>query len=351
MMNRSTSRSSRPRLEDVARAAGVSKAAASYVLNGNGRIAEDTRERVLAAAATIGYSVHRPARQVATGQTAALGAVLSPTRYESEIPNYYVAELLAGVEEEARSRSLAVHVTRWTGRVPAMALDGSVDGLLFLGGAFEPARLALAPLPAVLVGTSFPELELDAVLADNRRGMYLATRHLLEAGCVRPALVNGPDHAPTSDSKWLGFRDALKERGIRPDAFQVVFAEFSPEAGYHWTSRMLREPDVPDGLVVGDDAIAVGVLQAAEDMRVAVPEGLAIVGYGDSDVGQVLRPALSSVRVFQRRMGRLAVSRLVDRLEGRTDGYVRILVGPELVPRGSSVKEAKGGDTEQFGSE
>jgi LacI family transcriptional regulator len=114
---------------------------------------------------------------------------------------------------------------------------------------------------------------------------------------------------------------------------------------------MLREPDVPDGLVVGDDAIAVGVLQAAEDMRVAVPEGLAIVGYGDSDVGQVLRPALSSVRVFQRRMGRLAVSRLVDRLEGRTDGYVRILVGPELVPRGSSVKEAKGGDTEQFGSE
>lgn len=290
-----------------------------------------------AAAAHLGYSAHRAARQVATGQAATVGAVLSPTRHEGETPNYYVAELLAGVEDEARRRQLGVRVEMWDGSVPPMANDRSVDGLLYLGGAFDPATLARVELPAVLVGTSFSEVEIDAVLADNRRGTHLATSHLLAAGRQRPALLNGPHHAPTSDSKWLGFRDALKHRGLLPDGFEVVFADFTTEAGYE-VARQLLAASAPDGLVVGDDAIAAGALHAAQDLGIEVPAQLAIVGYGDSELGRMLRPALSSVRVFQRRMGCLAVSRLADRLRGRADGCIRILVGPELVVRESSMK-------------
>jgi LacI family transcriptional regulator len=321
----------------------VSKTAVSYALNGTGRLGEDTRQRVQTAAAELGYRVHRAAREVATGQAGAIGAVLSPTRHEGETPNYYVAELLAGVEDEARRKQLAVQVAMWDGHTPPMAADGSVDGLLYLGGAFDPAVLAQVALPAVLVGTSFSEVEMDAVLADNRRGIYLAASHLLAAGCRRLALLNGPHHAPTSDSKWLGFRDALKQRSLDPDGFEVVFTDFLPEAGYEAGRRLLEGGSPPDGLVVGDDAIAVGALHAAQDLGIEVPAQLGVVGYGDSELGRMLRPALSSVRVFQRRMGRLAVRRLADRLRGRAEGYIRILVGPELVVRESSRLGAKGG--------
>lgn len=335
MVERSSGRSARVSLTDVAVAAGVSKSAVSYALNGNGRVAEETRLRVREAAERLGYRPYLPARRMATGPSGALGAVLSPTRREGETPNYYVAELLDGAEQEARAGGLSLRVTMWAGEVPAMCADGTVDGLLYLGGAFDPGALALPSLPTVLVGTSFSQLACDAVLADNRRGMYLSTRHLLETGRRRPALLNGPDSAPTSDGKWLGFRDALHEAGLPAAAFPVVNADFSPDAGYE-AARALLETGEVDGLVTGDDAICVGALHAARDLGIAVPGRLALVGYGDSPTGAMLRPRLSSVRVFQRDMGALAVRRLLERLEGRTSEVVRILVGPELIVRESS---------------
>lgn len=335
MVERSSRRSARVSLTDVAVAAGVSKSAVSYALNGNGRVAEETRLRVREAAERLGYRPHLPARGVAGGRAGALGAVLSPTRHQGETPNYYVAELLDGVEEEARGQGLSLRVTMWAGEVPAMSADASVDGLLYLGGAFDPGAVALPSLPTVLVGTSFSQVACDAVLADNRRGMYLATRHLLERGRRRPALINGPATAPTSDAKWLGFRDALDQGGLAPESFSVVNADFSADAGYLAACSLIEGGDV-DGLVTGDDTIAVGALQAARDLGVAVPERLALVGYGDSPTAGMLRPGLSSVRVFQRDMGALAVRRLLERLAGRTGGLVRILVGPELIVRESS---------------
>jgi DNA-binding LacI/PurR family transcriptional regulator len=337
-VERSSRRSSRVRLEDVALAAGVSKSAASYALSGNGRVGAETVERVREAAKMLGYRAHRPAQEMSSGQTRTVGAILSPTRHEGETPNYYVAELLAGVEDEARSRGLAVRVTMWAGEIPAIAVDGSVDGLLYLGGAFDPRLLDRGGAPTVLVGTSFSQVGCDAVLADNRRGGYLATSHLLAAGCRQLALLNGPGSAPTSDGKWLGFRDALQDWGLPPDAFPVSHGEFSPEAGYEMARAALAAARGIDGIVAGDDPIAIGALHAAQDLGIAVPEELRITGYGDSPTGRMLRPQLSSIRVFQREMGRLGVRRLLDRLHGGVGGSVRILVGPELVVRESSGK-------------
>lgn len=326
----------RAKLEDVARQAGVSKAAASYVLNGTGRVGQDARRRVEDAARRLGYRAYRPARDMASGVAAAIGAVLSPTRHEGEVPNYFVAELLAGAEEEARRHRYQLRVAMWDGRVPGMARDGSVGALLYLGGAFPPEAVAATPLPSVLVGTSFPRLGTDAVLADNVRGAYLAARHLLDAGCRRVGLVNGPATAPTSGSKWLGVRQALTEAGTTLDDGAVADAEFSADAGWDAARALLTGPRPPDGLLAADDTIAAGVLHAARDLGIGVPSELAVVGYGDGPLAAVTRPALSSVRVFQRRMAALAVRRLLERLREPVDGYVRTMVEPDLIVRRSS---------------
>lgn len=322
------------RLEDVARAAGVSKATVSYALNGGGGIALETRERVLDVAAQLGYRPRRRRGGAPHGGT--LGAILSPTRAEGETPNYYVAELLEGVEAGARRAGLELQVAMWNGSLPEMARSPHVQGLLFLGGAFPPDVLCSLDKPIVLVGTFFPQLACDVAMTDNRRAAYLATRHLIQAGRGRVGLVNGPAHAATSDGKWLGFRDALREARREQDPALVSAADFLPAQGYEAGRRLLEARDRPDGLFVGDDEIALGVLQAAADLGLRVPEDLAVVGFGDSPMARMLRPELSSIRVFQRRMGRTATQRLLTRLLGGAESPVRMLLEPELVVRGSS---------------
>jgi DNA-binding LacI/PurR family transcriptional regulator len=329
----------RPRLEDLAREVGISRTAVSYVLNGRPGVSEETRQRVLRAVERIGYRHPRASRGSSPGEGGGtLGAALSPTRHQGETPNYFVAELLAGVEKEARGHGFQINVEMWTpGRSPGSL--GAVQGMLFLGGAFDPAAITSVPVPSVLVGTSFAQVPTDSVLADNRRGIYLSTAHLLQQGLRRLALLNGPPHAGTTSSKQVGFLDAFRERELPWNAADMPQLEFSVAAGEEMTRALLNSSTPPDGVVAGDDVIAIGALHAAQELGVRVPDELAIVGFGDSPAGALLRPALSTVHVFQEEMGRLAVRRLLDRL-GDVSGsapYVRSLVSPTLVVRESSV--------------
>lgn len=329
----------RPRLQDLAREVGISRTAVSYVLNGRPGVSEETRRRVLQAVERIGYRHPRASRGSSPGESGGtLGAALSPTRHQGETPNYFVAELLAGVEQEARRHGFQVNVEMWTpGRSPGSL--GSVQGMLFLGGAFDLAAITEVPVPSVLVGTSFAQAPTDSVLADNRRGTYLSTAHLLGRGLRRLALLNGPPHAGTTSSKQVGFLDAFRERELPWNAADMPQLEFTAEAGEEMTRTLLSSSTPPDGIVAGDDVIAIGALHAAQELGVRVPDELAIVGFGDSPAGALLRPALSTVHVFQEEMGRLAVRRLLDRL-GDVSGSapcVRSLVSPTLVVRESSV--------------
>lgn len=320
-------------LTQVAAAAGVSKAAASYAMNGQPGVAEDTRQQVLAAAAELGY---RPKRAAADRGTTTIGAVLAPAVDNPETPNYYAAELLAGAEGEARRHDFQLQVQVWDRTSPHLA-DTGLAGLLYLGGTFPAWLLIRTPMPAVLVGTFFPQWPYDAVLADNSRGAYLATSHLLRRGQSRVGFINGPATTRTSELKLLGYREALAEADLTLDERRIRAADFSIDSGYRAAMDLFEhESPPPDALFVADDQIAIGVMQALADRGLAVPDDVAVIGYGDNPACAAVRPAMSTVRVFQQRMGGLGVRALIDRLGGRLHESVRILVGPEVVSRNSS---------------
>ena len=333
--------SAKPTLDDLARAAGISRTAASYALNHRPGVSDETRRHVLDVAGRIGYRHQGRSRRARPRLAGTLGAALSPTRHRGETPNYYVAELLAGAEGEAHRQRFQVNVEMWAPERGPEIPEGT-DGMLFLGGAFDPDAIARVDVHAIVVGTSFPQLQIDAVLADNRQGVYLAASHLLDQGCRRVALLNGPASAATTNSKLIGYQDALQERGLEQDPSDVALAEFSVEAGEEAARALLRRRRRPDGIVAGDDVIAIGALHAAADLGIAVPEDVAIVGFGNSPTSSLLRPPLSSIDVFLQQMGQIAVRRLIDRLAAPdTDQpYVRSLVSPRLVVRGSSAEES-----------
>lgn len=331
----------KPTLDDLARAAGISRTAASYALNGQPGVSAETRRHVVEVASRIGYRHQGRTRQPRPGRAGNLGAALSPTRHRGETPNYYVAELLAGAEGEARRQRFQVNVEMWTPERGPEVPEGT-DGMLFLGGAFDPDVIARVNVPAIIVGTSFPQLRIDAVLADNRQGVHLAASHLLDQGCQRVALLNGPARAATTNSKLIGYQDALQERGLEWRRSDVKQVEFSVEAGEEAARSLLSRPERPDGIVAGDDVIAIGALHAAAGLGIRVPEDVAIVGFGNSPTSALLRPPLSSIDVFLQQMGQIAVRRLLDRLgaPGTEQPYVRSLVNPRLIVRGSSAGAA-----------
>jgi DNA-binding LacI/PurR family transcriptional regulator len=300
---------------------------------------------VLQVAKDLGYVVRsRPATDSARDRATRIGAVLSPTvnthgeplpEYVNN-PNYYVGELLAAVQEEAEALDFQLDVAVWDGAPPAMVRDGDVAGLLFLGGSFPRDLEAGSPPHAVLVGTSLPHSRFDAVLADNRTGSYLAVEHLIERGSRRIALINGPDRTMTSENKRQGHREALTVHGLEAHDELVKVGDFTVATGYRLAQELLERDQRPDAIFVADDPMAIGALQALADHGVRVPDDVAVVGYGDSAAGQFTRPALSTVRVFQRRMGVLGIRRLVECIRGEAEERVRILVSPTLVVRESS---------------
>jgi len=187
-----------------------------------------------------------------------------------------------------------------------------------------------------MVGTALPRSLLDAVVADNREGAHLAVCHLLDIGRTRVALINGPARTLTSDEKLSGYLQAHREHGLEPDPALRAAGDFTIGSGYDLTKELFSGRDRPDALFVADDPMAIGALQALGDLGISVPDVVAIVGYGDSPLGTSVRPALSTIRVFQKRMGVLATRRLIERLRGDAEEQIRLLVTPSLVVRGSS---------------
>lgn len=314
-------------LSVIAKTTGYSTATVSHALNGSGRVSPETRERIRQVAEGLGYETPRRRR---TAQTRTIAVVLSANTHEDQTPNYYVGDLLAGVEAAARARGIEVMIGFWDEQRPTILANTALGGVLYLGGDFDPSELKQVPIPGVIVGSYLPGLQLPAVLADNRRGAYLATKALLDTGCHTIALANGQVTAPTSGDKYLGYCDALHEAGRQVDHSLVVHVDFSISGGLNAGRQLLDGSRKIEGIVAGDDPIAVGILQFAWRQGIDVPGELAIIGYGDGAMSRESEPALSTVQVHRREMAKAAVDLLTTK-EGQRPRFAhRVLLPPSL---------------------
>lgn len=322
-----------PSLSVIAEAAGVSTATVSHALNDSGRVSPDTRIRVQKIARELGYETPRRRR---SSRMRTLAVVLSANGHEDQTPNYYVGELLANVEAAARTKDIEVMIGFWHEQRPTILTNSAIGGVLYLGGDFDAAELGQVRLPGVIVGSYLPGLQLPAVLADNRRGAYLATVALLEAGCRRIALANGQATAPTSGDKYLGYCDALHEAGIAVDPALVTHGDFSMAGGIEAGRALLGGQLGVDGVLAGDDPIAMGIIQTAWLQGIDVPGELSVIGYGDSAMSRESDPALSTVQVHRREMANVAVELLMGEEFEHSPGFAeRRLILPTVHRRGT----------------
>jgi len=317
-------------IRDVANQAGTSVAAVSAVVSGspnqNIRVGRKTRERILTAAAELGYRPNPLAKGLVTGKSGMIGLVFPYSRAFTD-GNPFAALIMSGVFEEVirEQYNVMLHTAigeDWSSADEKDLLDPRVDGLLLvIPGPHSPsiARCRQAGFPYVALVYAPDDLEVFAVNADEVAGGRLATEHLLQIGHRKIAHLMGDPKIATSEPRKCGYLEAMEAAGAPINPRWMVPAGFGDMGGYYAMKTLLDLPPSrrPTAVFAANDLCAEAALRAIHEAGARVPEDMAIVGYDDTRFAAMTRPPLTSVHMPIYEMGMLATQMLIAQVEGR----------------------------------
>lgn len=331
---------------DVARVAGVSQATVWAVLSGKKFVSEDLRNRVLAAVAELDYQTDELARGLKTRQSGTVGVVI-PTLTS---PTWNL--VLVGVEETLAEHGLTMLLShanedyQLERHVLGVLRRRRVDGLL-VAPAGPQSRLALeslirAGIPVVMNTRYLPELEADAVIADERGGSRALVSHLLGLGRRRIGMIGVPEWSPSGAARLAGYREALSLHGVPLHKGLEMQGRSSEEKGYALASQLLDLPQPPDAIFASTHVMTMGALRCLRQRGIRVPDDIALVSFNDLPWSQHIDPPLTTVQLPQRELGATAAQLLVQRLRGDGPPEPRLVVLPTtlVVRRSCGAPEA-----------
>lgn len=329
-------------MKDVARAAGVSVGTVSNVLNRPEAVAEETRSRVQAAIAELGYVRNDSARQLRAGRSRTVAVVVL------DVANPFFTDVVRGAEPLIESAGGVVTVcdsgedVRRERRHLEILEEQRVLGLLITPvddtSSSWIERLSGHDIPLVLVDRGAGRHPHCSVAVDDVHGGRLAGRHLADRGHARIAFVGGPASIPQVADRLAGCREVCEERGVALEVFTTAGLNFA--AGREAVEQMLGLEERPTAMFCANDLVALGALQALTMHGVKVPQECAIIGYDDIDFAAAAAVPLSSVRQPRSQLGRTAAQLLFDEIgEGPGHTHRNVVFQPELVARASTAQE------------
>jgi LacI family transcriptional regulator len=320
-------------IRTVARRAGVSTATVSRVFEGITPVADATRANVIATASEMGYSPRSRSRRRVAARYEAHGLVLA------DLAGSYDSELVLGYESAAaelgQSVALVVARRRYDASGMLRALAKRVDGMV-IGANTVPDSVAhdlARGLPVVVLAR--PDVAgCGSVRVDNRESAAALTAHLIQHGRLHLVFVGDPDISPDMSERYAGFRTAhlLANVPLRRPPLRVPLVE---GAGVQVAEDILRRRVKVDGLVCGNDDIALAIMKRLQDNGFHLPDDLAVVGWDDVVAARYISPGLTTVRQPIRDLGRLAAAQLHARIAGEQPA-VRAQVLPTKVVLRSS---------------
>jgi len=327
----------RPTIRDVARLAGVSHQTVSRVINKSDDVTAETRDRVDSAIVELGYRPSAIARSMARGETHTL-ACISPN-----LTDYTFASIIEGAEREARGQgyfllsSSAESATGFEALVEELVGHGRVDGLLIINPyADDRHRLIPGAFPLVFVGAHARGEPISSVCLDDEAAARAATRHLLDSGCRRIALITGPLAEDCSVDRRTGFLQALEAAGLAFDHGLEVEGDWSATSGREALLGLARQRMLPDAVFAQNDRMALGVLHAARDLGLRVPEQLAVIGVDDMPLATHFDPPLTTMRQDMPDIGRQAARLLIEIIRNPEAPMLDVKLPAELVIRQST---------------
>lgn len=292
----------RPTMQDIARRAGVTKAAVSFALNGRPGVSEATRRRILAIAEELGWQPSSAARALSDGRAGSFGMVIDrPARTLGLEP--FFMQLISGIQAELARDTTPLLLTMAEDQSAEIALYRSwwarrlVDGVFLVDLQVDDARVPVLTslgMPTVVIGAPVGTGGLPAVWSDEAAAVRTAVRHLADLGHRRVARVSGPAHLRHTRIRTEAFGQVTAELGITG---RTVEADYSGEGGAAATHRLLAVAGDrrPTAIIFDNDVMALSGLTAAQGLGLRVPAELSIVAWDDSALCELVDPPLTAL--------------------------------------------------------
>jgi LacI family transcriptional regulator len=333
-------------IREVAARSGVGIATASAVLNNSKstiRVSQATRERVLATAKDLRYRPNVVAQLLRGQATKTIGVLFGLERTSIDVGNEYVFAVLRGIIAALAdvNYNVMLYTEAWhNAETSASPLrDRRTDGVVLIAAPTDADVLpSLADLgfPVVVISSTCDKYGVPSVDVDNVLGVRLATQHLIHLGHTRIAHIKGEPILESTERRYQAFRETLSDAGLceRVEYAQHRLFERIPDEEKLATLMSLPEP--PTAIFTWDDSIAVRMMTAARQRGIEIPNQLSIIGFGDLKLGEFAIPPLTTVHEPLVEIGAMAVSLLVDILQGKDIPAQTYLHKPELVVRSST---------------
>ncbi|OED48305.1 LacI family transcriptional regulator [Rhodobacteraceae bacterium (ex Bugula neritina AB1)] len=315
---------SAPTLNDVAKAAGVSTATVSRCLNAPERVIEATRQRVMQAVESLGYTPNYAAQVMAARRSFTIGAII-PT-----MDNAIFARGLQEFQNQLRESGYTLLVSS-SAYDPEMEREQirtlvarGADGLLLIGHARNPEiyqYLERHQVPSMVAWSYDPTATRPSVGFSNTEAMGELAQKVISAGHRRIAMISGRTLGnDRAQSRVDGVRRAMGENGLDANALTLIETDYEIEKGAEAFEQLMTLTPRPTVVMCGNDVLAAGALREAGRLGINVPEQVSVTGFDDIELAEIVSPALTTVHVPHREMGRKAAIELMAMVEGSSEG-------------------------------
>jgi DNA-binding LacI/PurR family transcriptional regulator len=326
-------------IRDIAKMAQVSHMTVSRALNNDPRVREETRRRILELVNKLNYRPDARARTFVSRKSNLIGLVVS------DISNPFYAELARGIEDKAHEEGYNVIFCSTVNKPERMEtyvnlmMDAGVDGFIFASTRLhEPVveKLIDERFPLVLVNRKLRAEIGNYVVLNNIQGAYEITQHLIDLGYRKIAIITGPSNFSTGLYRLKGYQQALKDHHIELNNNYVIQGPFTRETGYEGAKQLLTMGGRPEAIFAGNDYIAMGVIDAVEELGLHIPEETGLVGFDNTEFASNQRIKLTTVSQRTYEMGNLGIQILIDYIGRKETNYThRVVLEPRLIIRES----------------
>ena len=325
-------------IKDIAERAGVSIATVSRALYDTGYVKNETREKILEVAKSLGYRTHKE-DEISKVKTNLAGVIVS------DITNPFFTQVVRGIEDVLSSAGYSLllcnadeNIEKETNYLRVLQ-NKKVDGIILApaGGDHKGIRgIVNKGIPLVLIDRLIDGLEADSVIIDNISGAYEGVSHLIYEGYKRIGIITGPLEVMTAKERLEGYKKALTEARIGFDESLVENGGYTQEGGYRAAKRLIERAK-PDALFITNNVMTTGVLLALKEMKIKIPEEVGIVGFDDLEWAPLIDPPLTTISQPIYTIGSTAAQLLLHRLSRGTKLRKEVVVlKPELIIRESS---------------
>jgi DNA-binding LacI/PurR family transcriptional regulator len=329
-------------IEDIARLSGVSRSTVSRVLNGQPSVRPEVRDHVQQVISSYGYTPQAAARHLVTQRTRTIGLIL-PDNVYNLFGNPIFALMGQGVSQvcsQSGYNSMLFMGRQDMGDEKLLTLlrGRHFDGIVLISSDADqtcPTFLKEANIPYVRIGRDPEQEDNKYVDVDNVEAADIAVSHLLKLGHQRIAMIKGMAKDICTAARLQGYKNALTRAGLPIDPDLIADGDWSTASGYHLTQQFLKLVSPPTALFSSNDMMVAGVIRAAQQQGLTVPNDLAIVGFDDLPQTTMIFPELTTIRQPSIEMGVCATEMLIDQLENGNDDPAHIILPTELVIRQS----------------